>query len=130
MYSSGWDFFTGNDPTHGLVDFVGRKEGNSSKLAYVQDDGTAVIAVDQSDGIASGGKRKSIRINTHDAFERGLFIADIYAMPHGCSVWPAYWSLGTGKDWPNAGEIDIIGESPHLRTCTSKYSCDIPMQRV
>lgn len=27
-------------------------------------------------------------------------------MPWGCSVWPAYWSVG--PDWPNAGEIDIL----------------------
>ncbi|KAI0794475.1 glycoside hydrolase family 16 protein [Fomes fomentarius] len=107
-FFDGWNFFTDEDPTHGLVNFVGRTEANSSKLAYVQDDGTAVIAVDNSDGIPEGGRRKSIRIATDEAFTRGLFIADIYSMPHGCSVWPAYWSLGTGKDWPNAGEIDII----------------------
>jgi hypothetical protein len=35
-----------------------------------------------------------------------LFIADIFAMPHGPTVWPAYWTVG--PDWPNDGEIDII----------------------
>ena len=91
-----------------MVDYVSRKE--SSKIAYVQDDNTVVMAIDRSADVQPGGKRKSVRISTKDAFERGLFIADIYSMPHGCSVWPAYWSLGSGKPWPLAGEIDIIGE--------------------
>ena len=105
---SGWNFFTDADPTHGLVDFVSGDE--ASKLAYVQDDGTIVLAVDQSDNLVNG-KRKSVRISTADSFDRGLFIADIYAMPHGCGVWPAYWSLGAGANWPDGGEIDIIGAS-------------------
>ncbi|RDX49175.1 glycoside hydrolase family 16 protein [Lentinus brumalis] len=104
-FFDGWDFFTDADPTHGLVQFVGGDE--ASKLAYVQDDGTVVLAVDQSNDLVNGN-RKSVRITTKDTFDRGLFIADIYAMPHGCSVWPAYWSLGAGAPWPQHGEIDII----------------------
>lgn len=23
-------------------------------------------------------------------------------------VWPSFWTLGTGKEWPHGGEIDII----------------------
>ncbi|KAI0664261.1 glycoside hydrolase family 16 protein [Cubamyces menziesii] len=105
-FFDGWDFFTGSDPTHGNVNFVDGDD--ASKLAYVQDDGTVVLAVDDFSDVAAGGNRNSIRITTKKSWERGLFIADIYAMPHGCGVWPAYWSLGNGKDWPNAGEIDII----------------------
>ena len=114
---SGWNFFTDADPTHGLVNFV---DGDAAKkLAYVQSDNTVVLAVDDSDGIPVGGKRNSIRISSKKAYTRGLFVADIFAMPHGCGVWPAYWSLGTGKDWPNAGEIDIIGEFSFARRLSS-----------
>ncbi|EJF57193.1 glycoside hydrolase family 16 protein [Dichomitus squalens] len=105
-FFDGWDFFTDADPTHGLVNFV---DGDAAKkLAYVQSDNTIVLAVDDSDGVPVGGKRNSIRISSKKSWTRGLFVADIFAMPHGCGVWPAYWSLGNGADWPNAGEIDII----------------------
>ncbi|KAG6868732.1 hypothetical protein C0993_011311 [Termitomyces sp. T159_Od127] len=39
-------------------------------------------------------------------------------MPHGCGVWPAYWSVG--PDWPRSGEIDII-EGVHNRE-TNQYT--------
>ncbi|KAI0372612.1 glycoside hydrolase family 16 protein [Pilatotrama ljubarskyi] len=105
-FFDGWDFYTGADPTHGNVKFV--DGATASKLAYVQDDNTVVIAVDDTSDVPAGGNRNSIRISTKKSWDRGLFIADIYSMPHGCGVWPAYWSIGQGKDWPNAGEIDII----------------------
>lgn len=47
-----------------------------------------------------------VRISTDKTYDNGLFIADFWAMPHGCGVWPAWWSAG--PDWPNNGEIDII----------------------
>ena len=51
----------------------------------------------------------SVRITSNKVYNGGLFVADIYAMAHGCAVWPAYWSVG--PNWPNQGEIDIIGTS-------------------
>lgn len=51
----------------------------------------------------------SVRIQTKQTFNGGLFIADFFSMPHGCSVWPAYWSVG--PNWPYDGEIDLIGAS-------------------
>lgn len=52
----------------------------------------------------------SVRISSPQTFNNGLFIADFQAMPWGCSVWPAYWSVGANAQWPLAGEIDIIGK--------------------
>ena len=54
----------------------------------------------------------SVRIQTKKTYNSGLFVADFFAMPHGCAVWPAYWTVGDG-DWPNTGEVDIIGEQAH-----------------
>lgn len=47
----------------------------------------------------------SIRISTKKTYNHGLFIADIASMPHGCSTWPAYWSVG--PNWPMAGVVDF-----------------------
>ncbi|KAJ7576993.1 glycoside hydrolase family 16 protein [Mycena floridula] len=101
-----WDFFSNADPTHGLVDYVTRDEAKASKLAYVQEDGTTVLAVDNSTWLDINKPRKSVRISSKKTYNGGLFIADFFAMPHGCSTWPAYWSVG--PNWPKGGEIDIL----------------------
>lgn len=101
-----WDFFSFDDPTHGNVNYQTRQNALKKKLAYVQDDGTTILAVDDFSTVPVGGKRDSVRISSKKTYNGGLFIADFFAMPHGCSVWPAYWSVG--PNWPAAGEIDIL----------------------
>ena len=56
-YLSEWDFFTQGDPTHGNVIYESRE--TSKDLAYVQDDGTAVMKVDNSSSVPPGGNRRS-----------------------------------------------------------------------
>ncbi|KAJ7759190.1 glycoside hydrolase family 16 protein [Mycena metata] len=85
-----WDFFSASDPTHGNVNFLTKSEATSKGLAYLK----------------AGDNRDSIRISSPKSYSSGLFIADIWSMPHGPTVWPAYWSVG--PDWPDNGEIDII----------------------
>jgi hypothetical protein len=103
-----WDFFTQPDPTNGLVVYQSREDAFKKKLAFVQPDNTVVLAVDNSTFLGKNEPRASVRISTKDTFNGGLFIADIYAMPHGCSTWPAYWSVSSTAPWPNGGEIDVI----------------------
>ncbi|KAI0773314.1 glycoside hydrolase family 16 protein [Trametes elegans] len=105
-FFDGFDFYSDDDPTHGLVNYL--PQNQASKLAYVQDDNTVVMAVDDFSDVPVGGKRDSVRISSKKAYSDGLFILDVYAMPHGCSVWPAYWMVGNDVEWPNGGEIDII----------------------
>jgi len=108
-----FNFFTGSDPTSGLVDFVDSQTAKNDGLAVVQSDQTIMIYVDSTTQLSSGQNRKSVRITSNKQYNSGLFIADFFAMPHGCSVWPAYWTVG--PDWPNGGEMDII-EGVNLNT--------------
>ena len=51
----------------------------------------------------------SARLNTAGKFTQtyGTFEARI-KMSRGQGMWPAFWMLGTGGGWPDAGEIDIM----------------------
>jgi hypothetical protein len=101
-----WSFFTQPDPTHGLVTFQSAEAAFASGLAFVRDDGAAVMKVDNSTWLQSWQPRRSVRIESKQVFDGGLFVLDVEKMPHGCSVWPAFWTVG--PDWPNNGEIDIL----------------------
>ncbi|MET7946370.1 family 16 glycosylhydrolase [Micromonospora sp. NPDC005324] len=59
----------------------------------------------------------SARLLTAATFTQtyGRFEARI-KIPRGQGIWPAFWMLGTGGGWPDAGEIDImenIGREPN-----------------
>jgi len=100
-----WIFFSDPDPTNGLVNYQTKEAAMEKRLAVVEN-GTVILAVDSSSEVPVGGKRDSVRMSSPKSYTGGLFIADIQAMPHGCAVWPAYWSVG--PNWPNDGEIDVV----------------------
>ncbi|KAF8886936.1 concanavalin A-like lectin/glucanase domain-containing protein [Infundibulicybe gibba] len=107
-----WDFYgTFDNTTWGNVTYLDRPSATQQNLAYVNSAGNAVIKVDNRTNIAPAPLvyRNSIRITSQDTYGVGnLVIIDALHMPYGCSVWPSFWTLGTGKEWPDAGEIDII----------------------
>ncbi|KAF9270240.1 glycoside hydrolase family 16 protein [Marasmius fiardii PR-910] len=100
-------FFTGDDPTHGRVDYIDANYAFQNGLAYVQDDGVVIMKGDNTSWLQDGEYRKSVRISSYKQYNTGLFILDINKAPWGCAVWPAFWTLGGGH-WPDTGEIDII----------------------
>ncbi|TRM64697.1 concanavalin A-like lectin/glucanase domain-containing protein [Schizophyllum amplum] len=100
-----FEFWSSEDPTHGSVNYLDKDAATNKGLAYV-DNGVVVLAVDDTNWVASGANRDSVRISSKSNYDNGLFIADFEAMPWGCSVWPAYWS--NGPDWPAGGEIDVL----------------------
>ncbi|CAE6412617.1 unnamed protein product [Rhizoctonia solani] len=108
-----WWFFNFPDPTNGQVNYLNKADATAAGLAYVQEDGAAVIKVDNTTKLEKGQARKSVRIQSSKQYDGGLFVADFLHMPFGCSVWPAYWTVG--DNWPNNGEIDIL-ENVNLAT--------------
>jgi hypothetical protein len=110
-FFDGWDFFTGSDPTHGIVQFVDQANGvrislplhcfmkvilfewqTSSGLVQVNNEGNAVMRVETTPQVS--GNRQSVRITTQSSMEGGLVLMDSVHMPTGCGVWPAWWSDG------------------------------------
>jgi beta-glucanase (GH16 family) len=52
--------------------------------------------------------RPSVRIESIETYQYGLFVADLAHMPASvCGIWPAFWTVNT-VDYPANGEIDII----------------------
>ncbi|KIY70854.1 glycoside hydrolase family 16 protein [Cylindrobasidium torrendii FP15055 ss-10] len=103
-----WDFFGNYDNlTLGDVWWLGRQSAFSQGLAYVNGAGNAILKVDNMHNVPYNEKRNSVRITTQKDYDVGsLWIIDALHIPFGCSVWPAFWTVG--PNWPQDGEIDII----------------------
>lgn len=69
------------DPTHGLVTYVDSDTAFSTGLAYVRDDGVAVMRVDNTTTLQEGQNRNSVRIHTKNSYGPGLFVMDVLQMP-------------------------------------------------
>ena len=74
-----------------MVNYQTKENAQAKNLAYVQDDGTVVMKVDNSTDLAAGASRKSVRVSSKKTYSTGLIILDAFAMPHGCGTWPAFW---------------------------------------
>lgn len=102
-----FDFYTGSDPTNGLVTFVDQQTAFNDDLAYVTSNNKVIMRGDNTTQLAYGVNRNSVRIESQAQYNMGLFILDLDMAPWGCGVWPAFWTVGNGP-WPYTGEIDII----------------------
>lgn len=113
MFSDYFDFFTGEDPTQGYVDYLDRDRAIDNELTYPTLDQEnnriqAYFGVD-SNNVSTGHGRQSIRLESKQSYNHGLFILDLSHMPNNaCGSWPAFWMLSTSRRWPDGGEIDII----------------------
>ena len=106
-FANKFNFFTGNDPTNGYVNYVDYGTASSSGLYNVKNN-QVYIGVD-STNTATGRGRNSVRIESKRSYQHGLIVLDLAHMPSSaCGTWPAFWLLSTAGTWPNGGEIDII----------------------
>ncbi|KAN0100650.1 glycoside hydrolase family 16 protein [Tylopilus felleus] len=102
-----FNFYTGPDPTNGLVTFVNQSTAFAEGLAYVTSGNKVIMKGDNTTQLPEGVNRNSVRISSQAVYNTGLFVLDLDMAPWGCGVWPAFWTLGDGT-WPWNGEIDII----------------------
>ncbi|KAL9094806.1 MAG: hypothetical protein Q9165_002755 [Trypethelium subeluteriae] len=104
-----FNFFTGQDPTSGTVQYSSMQEAAQAQLIGYNHE-SVMFAVDSGTRIdvSSTEGRKSVRLEGKTNYNHGLLVADVAHMPTGCGTWPAFWLLGAGNSWPSTGEIDII----------------------
>ncbi|ESZ93101.1 hypothetical protein SBOR_6531 [Sclerotinia borealis F-4128] len=108
-FFSEFSFFSGPDPTSGLVAYQPAVEASKSSLAGYTNNAdlkSVYLGVDHTTKLSGTAGRASTRVSSNKAYTHGLFIADVAHMPEGCGTWPALWSFG--PDWPSRGEIDVI----------------------
>ncbi|KAF8591831.1 glycoside hydrolase family 16 protein [Ramaria rubella] len=101
-----WDFFDQPDPTSGSVNYVNSSVAFSEGLARVTPNNQVIMQMDNTTVLQQNGLRNSVRISSQKRYNGGLFILDLNRAPWGCSVWPAFWTVG--DNWPNNGEIDVF----------------------
>jgi len=103
-FFNNFNFFTGADPTHGYVYYA--SEAQASQWGFISVSNNVVYIRSDSNSVASGSGRGSVRITSNKSYTKGLFIFDVIHAPYGCGTWPALWTVG--PNWPNNGEIDVF----------------------
>ena len=90
-----FDFWDTKDPTDGFVHFLDANEAQTRNMrAYDQRTKQVYMGVDTSTVNPSGG-RASLRLQTKESFNGGLFILDLEHMPsQACGSWPSWWTCG------------------------------------
>ena len=97
-------FYTGNDPTHGSVNYGIHPELFSKPQ---QSDGKTRVKISAGDPPTEGKDRNMIRIVSKKKYNSGLFVISANHIPEGPGVWPSFW-LTSPDNWACDGEIDII----------------------
>lgn len=105
---SGFNWINYPDPSNGFVAYQNQEDALGKGLYSIDPDTNVVrLGVDSTNRYDLDEGRPSIRIESKESYEKGLFIADFLHMPPSeCGVWPAFWAFGS--DWPEGGELDII----------------------
>ncbi|KAM6493399.1 Concanavalin A-like lectin/glucanase domain containing protein [Amanita muscaria] len=111
---TGYDFLdrfqweTGNDPTHGRVDYVSKQDALDKNLTYASQN-KFVMRADSVNVVSPYSRgRESVRIVSNAAYPEYILILSLDHMPEGCATWPAFWTVSKAGPWPQGGEIDII----------------------
>lgn len=94
---SGFDWFNGDDLSNGYVSYQSREDAQAQSL-FSLDEQTQVVrlGVDSNNTFGLDEGRPSIRLESKESYDHGLFIADFLHMPPSqCGLWPACKFLST-----------------------------------
>ncbi|KAG0155593.1 hypothetical protein PDIDSM_2765 [Penicillium digitatum] len=124
-------YFTDEDPTMGFVVYVNKSTARHLNLTYASET-SAILRVDASTPNARSG-RNSVRVESRNTYDAGLFVFDIVHTPFGCATWPALW-LTDGYNWPMNGEIDVlettnVGSHGNEITIHTTKGCQMDVKR-
>jgi len=113
-----WSSAETPDPTHGAVEYLDEAEALARGMIQAAE-GEVFMSVDTREFLLLGQGRGSVRIQSRNAYNAGLFVLRLSHAPVGCGVWPAFWMYGedAGHLWPTWGEFDII-EGVHMQEHT------------
>jgi hypothetical protein len=130
---NGWDFQARPDPTSGTVKYVNRTRALQTNILRYNEQENYVYLGSAHDPISS--LPESLRIETQQTFNGGLFMFDVLHTPQTCGSWPAIWTVGYAwpngtKAWPTNGEIDIFegvnGHGYNNITLHTGPKCEMP----
>ncbi|PFH59059.1 hypothetical protein XA68_12877 [Ophiocordyceps unilateralis] len=122
---NGFDWFDGVDPSHGSVAYQSRANAEAKGLFSVDENtGVVRLKVDHQHQYRPHEGRPSIRLESKETYNHGLFISDFLHMPPSqCGLWPAFWAYGSS--WPRGGEVDIIeGVNTVHRNAVTAHTTD------
>ncbi|KAF4443906.1 mixed-linked glucanase precursor MLG1 [Fusarium acutatum] len=105
---SGFDWFNGRDLSNGFVQYQDLEGAEQYGLYSVDPfSNTVRLRPDSARKFGLDEGRPSVRLESKESYQYGLFIADFQHMPISqCGTWPAFWAYGA--NWPNNGEVDIL----------------------
>ncbi|KAM0228977.1 hypothetical protein ACHAP5_011801 [Fusarium lateritium] len=105
---SGFEWFNGTDPSNGFVQYQDLRGAWQYGLYAVDPFSENVrIRPDSTNKVGLDEGRPSVRLESKESYQYGLFIADFQHMPISqCGTWPAFWAYGA--NWPMGGEVDIL----------------------
>jgi beta-glucanase (GH16 family) len=99
---------------------INLKNSHNNELQYYRPQQASIVdgalRITATNQPFDGKQYRSARLESKDAFSYGRFEARI-DLPTTQGMWPAFWLLPNGTQWPTGGEIDILenrGSQPNL----------------
>ncbi|CAE8592098.1 unnamed protein product, partial [Polarella glacialis] len=88
-----WSFYTGKDPTNGIVDFVDWAEAKAKGMISASWD-RVFMGVDSTTTLWGNNGRAAVKLLSNSVYNNGLFVLRADHVPTACGAWPAWWMFG------------------------------------